>query len=156
LCPSPRNRLKHDFSALPGGILARWLCRERPPWRSVAWRCGVPAKFGLRNGTEAVPYSVFVQFLSAAQSGHGYALIQVDILNLVQQFDAVFHRPLEGFAAADQVRAACSFVDHRGTRLFRSVDMNTRSMKSRPGQNQLLLRHRPAAMLKQILAFVAQ
>jgi len=44
-------------------------------------------------------------------SRHGDRFIQEDVLDDVQQLDALFHRPLERLAPGDQAQAAGPFVD---------------------------------------------
>jgi len=46
-------------------------------------------------------------------SSYGNTFIQINILNVVEEFDAVGHRPLEGFATGDKPHAATPFIDHR-------------------------------------------
>jgi hypothetical protein len=45
---------------------------------------------------------------------HRHALIKVHILHGVQEFDAVLHGFLEGFAAADEAHATGALVDDGG------------------------------------------
>src|SRR6478672_2958578 len=52
------------------------------------------------DSTATMPIRL-VMVSGARDSGDGDALVQVHVLDDVQQFDALFHRPLEGFAAAD-------------------------------------------------------
>ena len=44
----------------------------------------------------------------------GNVVGQVNVLDCVEDLDALIHGPLEHFASADQAGAACALVDHRG------------------------------------------
>src|SRR5690242_17219585 len=41
-------------------------------------------------------------------------VVEVDILDGVEQLDALLHRPLERLAAGDEAHASRALVDHRG------------------------------------------
>src|SRR5690606_19090254 len=61
------------------------------------------------------PCSSVVLDRRAVESGDGYVLAQVDVLDGVQQLDALGHRTLERFSTTDQAHAPRAFVhDGRG------------------------------------------
>jgi len=50
-----------------------------------------------------------------------YTLFQIHILDRVQQFHALRHWALEGFASGDETLSTRAFVDHGGCRSFSKV-----------------------------------
>src|SRR4051812_27689681 len=59
--------------------------------------------------------------LHKAKLSDGNIRGEIDVLNDVQQFHALLHRPLECFAAGDQTCPPRSLVDHRGLHGFGEV-----------------------------------
>ncbi|CAN5522915.1 hypothetical protein BH10CYA1_BH10CYA1_32010 [soil metagenome] len=72
----------------------------------------LPKREKRREGTSEHCVRWFLQSQFRLVLGDGDALAQVDILDGVQQLDALRHRLLERFATADHATAAGALVDH--------------------------------------------
>lgn len=87
-----------------------------PPGHRVGATAGYPEEAQTATGER----------LKAGNSGDSYVVAEVDILNGVQQFDALGHRLLERLASSNEAGAARALIDDGGTHRFTQVARPTR------------------------------
>ena len=74
---------------------------------------------------------------------HVDVVTKINVLNLIQEADPVFHRSLECLAAGNQTRASCTFVDYRGSDSF-GIVTGARGSPSRvdePSSTHIAIEH---------------
>src|SRR6201987_867484 len=110
-------------------------------------------KHKLKTGPELEPVSLIQICQENEALREGDILRQVYILNCVQEFHTLRHRPLERFAAADQAGAAGSLVDDRGDRsLFEVVRAGRAPGIDQAGATHVAIRDLIAGEIDRVIA----
>ena len=55
------------------------------------------------------------------ESGNRNVVAEIDVLDIVEELNALFHGTLKGFATGNEASAASAFVDHGGANGFGKV-----------------------------------
>ena len=55
------------------------------------------------------------------ESGNRNVVAEIDVLDIVEELNAFFHRTLKGFATGNEAGAAGAFVDHGGANGFGKI-----------------------------------
>src|SRR5262245_3966393 len=92
------------------------------PPRSIQTRLGTPPKSACAGEarprrtrpTPTLDSSAFIDDPPARRSSDGHVLGEVDVLDGIQEGDALLHRPLEGLASGDETGASGALVDDGG------------------------------------------